>query len=265
MADWRLTSNLSDNLRPKGVILMHRSLIVASMALVCIASVGAQAPPIVHELGIKYVRDSEEYAALARQVYRLAGDAVQRSGQAASNRRWAVVMDIDETALDNSTYQLDRASYGLPFDDASWNAWVLRRAAAAVPGVVPFIAKVRQAGGHVAWISDRDTTTFDATQVNLTTTGLWNSDDRLCLKDPKDTQRNKAARRAEVIGGKGACAWDGAPTTVTAFLGDQMSDFPQKGESFPAIGDDAFGRTWFLLPNPMYGRWTTQVTRMLQP
>jgi 5'-nucleotidase (lipoprotein e(P4) family) len=244
---------------------MHRSFIVASIAVACLASVEAQSPPLVHELGIKYVRDSEEYAALARQVYRLAADAVQRSSPAASNRRWAVVMDIDETALDNSTYQLDRASYGLPFDETSWNAWVLRRAAAAVPGVVPFIAAVRQAGGHVAWISDRDTTTFDATQANLTTVGLWNSDDRLCLKDPTDAQRNKAVRRAEVVAGKGACAWNGTVMTVTAFLGDQMSDFPQKGESFPNIGDESFGHTWFLLPNPMYGGWTTRVTRVLQP
>ncbi len=244
---------------------MHRSFIVASIALACLASVEAQAPPIVHELGIKYVRDSEEYAALTRQVYRLASDAVQRSSQANSTRRWAVVMDIDETALDNSTYQLDRASYGLPFDDASWNAWVLRRAAAAIPGVVPFIAGVRQAGGHVAWITDRDTTTVEATQANLTAVGLWNSDDRLCLKDPKDPQRNKAVRRAEVVSGKGACAWEGTPMTVTAFLGDQMSDFPQKGESFPNIGDESFGRAWFLLPNPMYGGWTTKVTRVLQP
>jgi 5'-nucleotidase (lipoprotein e(P4) family) len=122
---------------------MHRAFILASVVVVCLVPVEGQSPPIVHELGIKYVRDSEEYAALTRQVYRLASDAVQRSSQTASNRRWAVVMDIDETALDNSTYQLDRASYGLPFDDASWNAWVLRRAAAAIPGVVPFIAAVR--------------------------------------------------------------------------------------------------------------------------
>src|SRR5262245_50862862 len=88
-------------------------------------------------LGIKYVRDSEEYATLARQVYRGATGAVISS--AAGGAFWGVILDIDETALDNSSYQLERGAYGLPYDDASWNAWVNRRVATAVPGVVDFV------------------------------------------------------------------------------------------------------------------------------
>ena len=217
------------------------------------------APPVVHELGIKYVRDSEEYAALARQVYRLATDAVRREATGVPGGRWAVVLDIDETALDNSTYELERVSYGLPFESTSWNAWVARRQAGAVPGVVAFIAAVRQAGGRVAWISDRDTVTVDATRANLQTANLWKDGDLLCLQDTP--QRTKSARRAEVISGSGTCAWD-SPTRIVAYVGDQMGDFPRTGESIPAAGNDAsFGRTWFLLPNPMYGQWTTRITR----
>ena len=67
----------------------------------------------MRELGIKYMRDSEEYATLTRQVYRLAGEAVMRAANSAGGRRWAVVLDIDETTLDNSTYELERAAYEL--------------------------------------------------------------------------------------------------------------------------------------------------------
>ena len=91
--------------------------------------------------------------------------------------------------------------------------------------------------------------------------GLWQDDDRLCLftGEPQDT---KAARRAQVAGGSGRCAWEGTPLTILAFLGDQMTDFPQAGESDPDAGNDAaFGVRCFLLPQPMYGAWTTRVTR----
>jgi 5'-nucleotidase (lipoprotein e(P4) family) len=210
--------------------------------------------------GIKYMRDSEEYAALARQVYRLAGDAVARRAQGLPSGSWAVVLDVDETALDNSAYQLDRAAYGLPFELASWDAWVLRREAGAVPGVVDFVAGVRRAGGRVAWISNRDGMTADATRANLRGTGLLADGDRVCPQD--SAQRTKAVRRAELVAGRGDCAWSGTPMRVLAFIGDQMGDFPAADEHIADTGtDESFGRTCFLLPNSMYGDWTAKVTR----
>ena len=237
---------------------------VAAIALgVCVSWAGAfaQQAPAVHELGIKYMRDSEEYATLARQVYRLAGEAVVRAAAAAASRRWAVILDIDETALDNSTYQLERAAYGLPFDATSWKAWVDRRQAGAVPGVVDFIAQVRRAGGHVGWISNRVAALTDATRDNLKIAGLWNDDDRLCLQ--KTSQHTKGDRRREIVSGNGDCAWSGQPAQIVVFVGDQLGDFPEASEQIPQTGaDSAFGRVCFLLPNSMYGGWVTGVTRV---
>jgi 5'-nucleotidase (lipoprotein e(P4) family) len=211
--------------------------------------------------GIKYMRDSEEYAALARQVYRLAGEAAGRAGQASGQRPWAVVLDVDETALDNSTYQLERATYDLPFDDPSWNAWVARREAGAVPGAADFVATVRRAGGHVAWITNRDATVVNATRANLQAVRLWDDDDRLCVQD--SAARTKRIRRSEVSVGQGACAWPGQPMQIAALVGDQMGDFPEADEKIPNTGTDAaFGHSEFLLPNAMYGQWTTKVTRI---
>ena len=120
-------------------------------AVICSAIVAAQQTTPPREFAIKYTRDSEEYATLTRQVYRMAGDAVSRRTSDAGPRPWAVVLDIDETTLDNSTYQLERAAYGGPsFEPVSWSAWVRRREAPAVPGVIGFIDLVRKAGGHVA-------------------------------------------------------------------------------------------------------------------
>ncbi len=80
------------------------------------------APGASGHLEIKYVRDSSEYAALTRQIYRLAGEAVAAAARSLPANGWAVVLDIDETALDNSAYQLERAAYGLPFAQPSWQA-----------------------------------------------------------------------------------------------------------------------------------------------
>jgi 5'-nucleotidase (lipoprotein e(P4) family) len=237
----------------------------ATAALVCICWTAVVAQQTaVRELGIKYMRDSEEYATLTRQIYRLAGEAVMRAANSAGARRWAVVLDIDETTLDNSTYQLERAAYGLPFDDKSWDAWVERREAPLVPGVADFIAQVRRAGGHVGWISNRRATVADATRANLKIAGVWNDDDRLCLQ--KTPQHTKAERRHEIVAGAGDCAWPSQPVQVVVFVGDQLGDFPAAAEQIPQTGtDSAFGHVCFLLPNSMYGNWERSVTRVRQP
>ena len=195
---------------------------------------------------------------LARQVYRMAGDAVERARRITSGA-WAVVLDVDETTLDNSMYQVERAVYGFMFEAESWSAWVQRREAPAVPGVKPFLDRVRAAGGRVAFITNRDASLMDPTRANLAAIGVWSDDDRLCGQKP---EYPKAARRAEVVKGSGDCAWPNTPMRVLAFVGDQLGDFPEAAEGIPGTGtDDAFGTVCFLLPNPMYGSWTTRVTR----
>jgi 5'-nucleotidase (lipoprotein e(P4) family) len=236
----------------------------AFFVLLVLVSLGAgataqSAPSATRELGIKYVRDSEEYAVLARQVYRLAGDAVERARPGVSGA-WAVVLDIDETTLDNSLYQVERAVYGLPFENDSWNAWVRRKEAPAVPGVKQFVDRVRAAGGRVAWISNRDAALADAIRANLAGVGVWTDDDRLC-----GAKRDypKSQRRREVVTGTGECSWPNTPMRVLAFVGDQLGDFPAAAEMIPDTGsDEAFGKTCFLLPNPMYGDWASRVTRL---
>src|SRR5580765_3771327 len=231
---------------------------LVAVAVACTAMVDAQQAPMA--LGIKYVRDSEEYATLARQVYRMAGDAVTRLAKDTAGRPWAVVLDIDETTLDNSAYQLERAAYGGVFASSSWSAWVRRREAVAIPGVVGFVDLVRKTGGHVAFISNRDEVLTEATRANLRAVGVWNDDDRLCGQ--KNPQHTKAQRRQEVMTGSGDCSWPGRAMRLIAFVGDQMADFPTAAEQIPQTGaDDAFGRTCFLLPNSMYGGWTSAVTR----
>ena len=243
---------------------MKRSLLV--LALFFTPLLSAQ-----QSLDVKYVRDGAEYATSARQVYRLATSSVLERAAKRARGSWAVVLDVDETTLDNSVYQLDRSAYELQYEPVSWGSWILRAEAGSVPGVKEFLDAVRKAGGHVAFITDRGTewsypdgTKVDSikpTRDNLGRNGLWSDDDRLCLKSGKED--TKAVRRKSVATGEGTCAWNGMKLDVLAFIGDQMGDFPQSGETFAGAGTDAeFGRTFFILPNPMYGGWVTSVTRV---
>ena len=65
-----------------------------------------------------------------------------------------------------------------------------------------------------------------------------------------------------MVEGRGNCSWNSTPVPVIAFIGDQMGDFPAAVESDQDAGkEDAFGRRYFILPDPLYGAWTTRVTR----
>jgi 5'-nucleotidase (lipoprotein e(P4) family) len=236
----------------------------------CPAPVCASRPPdATRGLEVKYVRDSAEYATLSRMVYRMATDAVTRNHPASG--AWGVVLDVDETTLDNSQYQIERGFYGLGYEEASWANWIQRAEAGTVPGVKEFLDAVRGLGGKVVFITDRnaeyvalDGSKLDlvaATRGNLGHNGLFVSGDLLCLKTSAGD--NKASRRKSVSEGTGACSWSGTPVQIVAFAGDQMTDFPASGEAFSGAGTDKeFGNSFFLLPQPMYGRWTNGVTRL---
>lgn len=216
-----------------------------------------------NNLAIKYMRDSEEYATLVRQVYRGAGSVITDKTRSLAKGSWAVSLDIDETALDNSAYQLELAAYGQEHNAPAFNAWVARRESRAIPGAAEFVNLVRQLGGSIAWISDRDASTAEATRQNLAAAGLWSDDDRLCLRETGG--KPKSARRQEVVSGTGKCSWTGSKHRLIAFVGDQLGDFPSSEEQIPETGNDsAFGSTCFLLPNPTYGRWTNAVTRKFE-
>ena len=238
------------------------------MVSACVLSVGpavrfaaAQSPAAIHGLQVKYVRDSEEYATLTRQIYRTALAAVREAQRNTFDQTpWVVVLDVDETALDNSAYELERETYWVPFDDETWNAYVARRESGAVPGAREFVHSVRAAGGRIAWITNRDEAVRDDTRENLRRVGLWQDSDRLCPQSSRED--TKAVRRREVVTGTGRCSWDGRPVRILAFIGDALGDFPAAGEDIAEAGNDAaFGSRFFLMPNPMYGTWTRRVTR----
>ena len=200
---------------------------------------------------VKWVRSSAEYRALTREVYAMAGERLPELVHEVPARRWAVILDADETVLDNSEYQRRLAVAHAPFDAKSWTAWVNERAAPAVPGALGFTRLVRSLGGRVAIVTNRSMAECDATRENLRGVGI-EADVVLC-QPAGEADKNPRFRRVQ----DGSAAPGLPALTVVEWLGDNIQDFPSLTQSVRA--DSAvlsqFGKSYFVLPNPMYGSW----------
>jgi 5'-nucleotidase (lipoprotein e(P4) family) len=200
---------------------------------------------------IRWFRSSAEYRALARQAYQLAGDRLPELTRALPAKSWAVILDADETVLDNSEYQRRRAVLDSGYTEATWAAWVNERAAPSVPGSVEFLRRVRELGGRVVIVTNRADSLCAATRANLASVAIQ-ADVVLC-QPPGESDKNPRFRRVQT----GAAAPGVPALTVVEWLGDNILDFP--GMSQAARNDPAsladFGKRYFILPNPMYGSW----------
>jgi 5'-nucleotidase (lipoprotein e(P4) family) len=214
------------------------------------------APPVAERAAlpeaIRWVRTSAEHRALFFQVFSAVSERVRERATTRERGTWAVILDADETVLDNSEYQQRRAAQGLGFTPESWDAWVREEKATALPGAVAFLRLVRELGGRTAIVTNRDDVVCAETRRNLEAIELI-SDIVLCRVNGVSDKnpRFEAVQRGTTAPGLG-------PLDIVAWVGDNIQDFPalmQDVRSRDAEAFAAFGRTYFMLPNPMYGSW----------
>jgi 5'-nucleotidase (lipoprotein e(P4) family) len=202
---------------------------------------------------VRWASDSAEHRALFLEVYRAATAHVEREAAGRAAGSWAVVLDADETTIDNSAYQRERAVAGRPFDAESWRAWCARREAVPLPGAAAFLARVRALGGKIAIVTNRTAAECPDTEAVFQAHGLA-YDAMLCRPDGGSSDKNP---RFEAVA-RGTTPAGLPPLDVVAFVGDNILDFPGQSQAVRKQGDEAFapfGVRYFLLPNPMYGSW----------
>ena len=221
---------------------------------------------------VLWVQASAEYRAVSQTVYRAAADkldlALKESNWDAlvpderanvvSGLKPAVIMDIDETVLDNSPYQARLVRDGAEYNDVTWAAWVAEKNARPVPGVVDFAKAATARGVTILYISNRAQHLQAATLANLRSAGLPVADDSVFLGlgtfvegceqhgSEKNCRRQLAGRKYRVL----------------MQFGDQLGDFVQVVANTPESRAqlqeeyvDWFGERWWMLPNPTYGSW----------
>ena len=207
----------------------------------------------------------------------------------------AIILDIDETTLDNLQYAAwlvqNNKAYTLP----TWNKWVSEMKAPAIPGALGFIRYARDKGVKVFFVTNRDFTgpidpdpagkqLKEFTVQNLKDAGILpvngtgrdscvhpkkhlDHDDSVLMRGERDGWGSDKTSRRQLVAN---CY------RVVLLLGDVLGDFIgyKKGgkhldfyksmdtglnrdERRKALRpyEQNWGTRWILLPNPGYGSW----------
>lgn len=221
-------------------------------------------------LSTRWVQTSGTYTALALQAYATARRQLE---QALADSTWtayppqanapdlsrrppAVIVDVDETVLDNSPYQAWLIITRQNFSPGSWARWVQAAQARSVPGAVTFVQATRQRGVLVFYVTNRTADLEEATRRNLLAVGfpLPDTVDVILTRGerPEWATADKEPRRAFV----------GRHYRILLQIGDQLGDFLPE----PKVTVEArralvqryrtwWGTRWIVLPNPQYGLW----------
>ena len=218
-------------------------------------------PDLEYQVGaILWTQTSAEYRALAYQAFDLAKLRLDQTLAKQKNVRaakpMAIVVDVDETVLDNSRFQAELILRGVGYTPQAWQAWCDRAEAGAVPGAAEFLNYAFSKGVRVFYITNRRQPEKAGTMTNLKNAGFPNvSEETVMIRE--NASPSKEARREKVRAGH----------RLVMLVGDNLNDF-NDNFSGKSIADRkaevdreraAFGSEYIVIPNPMYGDWESAV------
>lgn len=213
-------------------------------------------------------QNAAEYQALTTSVY---NNALSNLGMAMEDSYWtaypnqedqeirslspAVILDVDETVLDNSPFQARMIEQNNSFDIQQWNDWVMEAKANSVPGAVAFTQRAADQGVAVFYLTNREAKVEEGTRQNLKELGfpLSENEDRILSNNERENWSSaKTERRAYIAKNH----------RVIMIFGDDLNDFisakdisQEERAELVENNKDKWGRFWYLLPNPVYGSW----------
>jgi 5'-nucleotidase (lipoprotein e(P4) family) len=250
--------------------LIASSIISTYYATISTAQQGAAQPQAIiadneYQVGaILFMQKAAEFRALAYQAFNIARmrlDAdfdkknLKKLSKAERRMTRAVVVDIDETVLDNSPHQAELIKNRMPFTSSIWTAWVNRREAKAIPGAVEFLKYANSKGVRVFYVSNRNEAEKQGTIDNLKAAGFPDVSDETVLV--RTAESGKEARRQSIS----------AKHRIVLLMGDNLNDFSNVFER-KSVTDrfaevdrtrELFGRKYIVLPNAMYGDWESAI------
>lgn len=201
---------------------------------------------------VLWQQTSGEYRALAYQAYNFARLSLKEAlWEHTNGKPSCIIVDADETVLDNSSFQGHEIKKGVSFEPSDWTKWTSLAAADTVPGALSFLKFAAEKNVETFYITNRDEADYDATLKNLQKFGFPNADaEHLLVKTTKSS--DKEPRRQKIL----------ERYNVLLLCGDNLSDFSnvfyREGKDTKQQVDAArhlFGKRFILLPNPMYGDW----------
>ncbi len=214
-----------------------------------------------------WMQTASEYRTLSVQSYRLAASQLDI---ALKDRKWtaaieqtekfanlpaAVILDIDETVLDNSAYQARLVKDGASYDPKTWAAWSAERKASAIPGALEFCKLAVSKDVTVFYLTNRVAAEEEDTRANLIALGFPVDEkvDTLLMKEEQEGWGSDKGTRRSVVA---------AQYRVLMLVGDNLGDFFDGAKASVAVREaleaqhaDKWGTKWIVLPNPAYGSW----------
>ena len=222
-------------------------------------------------LSVLYAQSSAEYKASNIQTYVNAKSALDRALNDLSwtaaieqkknfeNKPPAIILDIDETVLNNIPFQARSIINGQSYP-IGWLEWMLEESSDAVAGVSEFLEYAQSKGVKIFYVTNRIAVAEDATRNNIKKLGLPLDSDRdvLLMKDENGWTSDKVSRR-ELIA---------KDYRILLLVGDQLGDFLPIDETTLELDSrknladtykHMWGSKWFMITNPMYGRWEASI------
>ncbi|MHC1703225.1 MAG: 5'-nucleotidase, lipoprotein e(P4) family [Tenuifilaceae bacterium] len=202
-----------------------------------------------------WFQNSPEMKALFYQGFNLAKARLSEFAKQKTQKPKAVVVDIDETMMDNSPFQAQQILDSQGFTSETWKEWTDLARAKATPGAVEFTHFCDSLGVTVIYISNRKVNEIESTLKNLDSLGFsFAKKENLLFKEDvssKKIRRDKVSEKYEIV----------------MLIGDNLNDL---SEVFESRDDDwgssviekyknEFGNRFIVLPNPMYGDWEKNI------
>lgn len=213
-------------------------------------------------LSVLWFQKSPEMLAMYYQCYNNATKSlVEKLKSPVAKMPKAVVMDIDETILDNSPVEAVQVIKNIPYSDSLWKRWTDAAIAEPLPGALEFVLFAKSQGVEVFYVSNRtNKDALNSTLTNLKNKGFPFADTlHLVLKT---TTSFKEERRKSIA----------ADYDILLFIGDNIGDFDSvfdNRDNDLGIGavtqnKNKFGDSFIILPNPMYGPWINASIKNIQ-
>ena len=202
------------------------------------------------EHSLYWQKNSAEYVALSYQAYNLAKFKLDEKLNLEFNKRPAIVIDLDETVLNNLPYNEMLIDSSEVFTQESWSKWVNKKIATKVPGSLEFINYAKSKNVKIVYLSNRRVENYDPTKENLVSLGYPFDEDTLMLL--RDETGDKTARRNTLN-----------DYEIIMLLGDNLADFnsvfykKSNNERIRSVDSlsSMFGDKFIILPNLIYGDW----------
>lgn len=222
-----------------------------------------------------WMQTSAEFQATTLQTFRLAS---WRLEQALEDRQWtaaleqdttkmaglptAIIVDVDETILDNSRFQARLITEGLIYEPTTWDRWVRQSAAPALAGAREFLQHADRMGVTIFYVTNRGAEHEPATRRNLEREQMPidSSQDVVLMQGENGWTSDKTTRRQAIA----------ESHRVLLLLGDDLNDFvsgakkptPEPRRELADRHRAMWGTKWFLFANPSYGSWEASLHGM---